>query len=130
MTEPVWIPRAVIEHIHFEQIQEHGGAHGLRDEAVLESILARPRNKWEYQSELDLAPLAAACGYGLAMGHPFLDGNKRVALMAMYVFLGTNGMELDAEEAEAVEIMWDLARGEVTEDALAEWLRSRISISE
>ena len=127
MTEPVWIPRAVIEYIHFEQIQVHGGTHGLRDEAALESALAHPKNKWEYQEGVDLSLLAAAYGYGLAKGHPFLDGNKRVALMAMYVFLGTNGMELDADEAEAVGIILDLARGEVTEDSLAKWVRSRIT---
>ncbi len=126
MKEPVWLDRPTLEHLHLQQAREHGGGHGLRDEQVLEAVLARPRNKWLYEETPDLALLAAAYGYGLARGHPFLDGNKRTAFMSIYVFLGLNGRELDTPEAEVVSVMLDLASGDMEEERLAEWVRTRM----
>lgn len=123
MPEPVWLSRMQLAAMHLDQIREHGGQPGIRDENLLESALARPRNKLAYSPEADLAELAAAYGFGLARNHPFLDGNKRIALVAMYVFLGLNGLELEAPEKEVVELMLEVARGDRDETALAHWLR-------
>jgi death-on-curing protein len=96
---------------------------GLRDENALESALARPRQRYSYESESDLATLAAAYGYGLASNHPFNDGNKRVAFVTMAVFLGLNGMRFMATEADVVTTIVALAAGELDEAQLAEWVR-------
>lgn len=109
--------------IHDQQIQEHGGRHGVRDKASIESALARPRHRWTYDNDADLADLAAAYACGLAINHGFVDGNKRTALLAAYTFLDLNGYELDAPEAEAVVIMRALAMGGVSEAGFADWLR-------
>src|SRR6202795_3376737 len=100
MTEPFWLTAAMIVAIHDEQLAIHGGSAGLRDQALLESALDRPRNKWAYESA-ELPTLAAAYGYGIARNHPFVDGNKRTALLAIYTFLGINGVEFLVPEAEA-----------------------------
>jgi death-on-curing protein len=123
--EPRWIDRLVVEAVQFDLIREHGGLPGLRDEHGLESALARPRQRLAYKAEADLAELAAAYGHGLAASHPFHDGNKRIAFVTMTVFLELNGVELAATEAEVVTVMLALAAGELDEDKLAEWLRSR-----
>jgi death-on-curing protein len=116
----------MIATIHYAQIREHGGRPGVRDESLIQSALARPRNKFAYEATVDLAILAAAYGFGLVKNHGFVDGNKRVALMAMYVFLFLNGMELDAPEPQAVSVMESLAAGKTSERALAEWLRNNL----
>jgi death-on-curing protein len=123
--EPRWIDRLVVEAVQFDLIREHGGLPGLRDEHGLESALSRPRQRLAYKAEADLAELAAAYGHGLAANHPFHDGNKRIAFVTMTVFLELNGVELAATEAEVVTVMLALAAGELDEDRLAEWLRSR-----
>ena len=92
MREPRWVPRLVLEAVHLDQLREHGGRPGLRDEHALESALARPRQKWSYEPASDLAALAAAYAFGIARNHPFIDGNKRAAFLAMMVFLGLNGV--------------------------------------
>lgn len=125
MAEPHWVPRVVVEAIHFDQVREHGGIPGLRDEDLLEAALARPRHKWTYKRRPDLASLAAAYGFGIARNHPFRDGNKRVAFVTMVVFLGLNGLEFSADEAEVVTIIRSLAAGETTEGDLARWIRDR-----
>jgi len=123
MKEPAWLDRLTMDAIHFDQLQEHGGIYGVRDEGLLESALARARNRWLYEPEWYLAALAAAYGFGLTTNHPFADGNKRVALMAMYVFLAVNGRRLVAPEAEAALVVLDVARGQLGEAELAAWLR-------
>ena len=123
MTEPVWLSRAVIETLHTNQIREHGGQPGLRDGGLLESALARPRHVWEYESGADLQALAADYAFGLAKNHAFLDGNKRIAFVAMNVFLILNGMEIEAPEAEVVATMVGVAAGTIDRDGLAGWLR-------
>jgi death-on-curing protein len=124
--EPRWLPRLVLDAAHFDQLREHGGRPGLRDEGALEAALARPRHKWSYDKKPDLATLAAAYGFGLATAHPYVDGNKRAAFLAMAIFLGLNGMELDATEPEVVTVMLGLASGQLKERELAEWLRGRL----
>ena len=126
MREPVWVDRLVVEVVHASQISEHGGLAGITDEGALEAALARPRQKWHYDKKKDLATRAAAYGYGLCQGHPFRDGNKRVAFVTMLVFLELNGRSIEAEETEVVALMLSLAAGELTERALAGWLKTRL----
>ena len=123
MTEPRWISLTVALAIHSDQIKEHGGSLGLRDRGLLESALARPLNVFHYESDSDLRALAASYGFGIARNHPFVDGNKRVAFQAMYVFLGLNGLRIESEEPEVVRMMLALASGELGEAELAAWLR-------
>ncbi len=125
--EPVWVPRLVVDAVHLDQIRAHGGLAGLRDENALESALARPRQRWNYESASDLPALAAAYGYGLCQNHPFRDGNKRVAFVTMVVFLRLNGLKFEAPEPEVVTAMLSVASGKCTEAELAGWLRARSS---
>jgi death on curing protein len=118
---PVWVLPSVIEAVHDAQVAEHGGAAGMRDAGLLASALARPRNLHAY-GETDLCRLAAAYASGIVRNHPFVDGNKRTAFLAAYVFLGLNGLELAADEAAAAAAMLTLASGEMGEQAFAEWL--------
>jgi death-on-curing protein len=125
MTEPLWLERAVVDAIYADQLQQHGGRPGVRDDNALESALARPRHKWAYDRAADLATLAAAYGFGLATSHPYTDGNKRIAFLAMYVFLGLNGRELEAPEPEVVSVMLAVADHRCSESQLAQWIRER-----
>jgi death-on-curing protein len=122
-----WIGRVVVEAVHLDLLREHGGMRSLRDEHALEAVLARARQRRAYDGDADLASLAACYGHGLCRGHPFNDGNKRIAFVTMAVFLGLNGHEFDAPEAEIVEVMMALAAGQLTEEELAVWLRSRMA---
>jgi death on curing protein len=115
----------MVEAFHADQLQQHGGGPGVRDEALLESALSRPRNR-HASGEHGSCRLAAAYGYGLSSSRAFVDGNERVAFVAMAVFLRMNGMGLRADEPDVVETMWALADGRLSEDDLAEWLRERI----
>ena len=122
MSEPVWLSSELVIAIHNEQLREFGGPPGLRDRTMLESALGRPRNKWTYGEE-DLAALAAAYAFGIARNHPFVDGNKRAALLSLVTFLGLNGIRFEADESQAVVAIRDLAAGEVDEAGLARWIR-------
>jgi len=124
VTEPEWLSKALILAIHDEQLAEHGGGAGVRDDGLLESAPARPRNRFGYDAAVDLATLAAAYAFGLARNHPFIDGNKRSAFVAAEVFLDLNGMTLTASDADCVLTMLRLAAGEIEEDAFAAWLRA------
>ena len=126
MPEPKWVSRLLVDAIHQDQLQEHGGLRGIKDDNALESALARPRQKLCYEPDSDLATLAAACGYGLARNHPYLDGNKRVAFMAMYTFLCMNGYEIQAEEEDVVRVMLKVAAGEWREEQFADWVRDHM----
>lgn len=126
MTEPLWLDRLILEAIHFDQIRLHGGLPGVRDENTLESALARPRNRSVYDESSDLSALAAAYGFGLTSSHPFNDGNKRIGFLAMYVFLGLNGVEIVAAEADVVDLMVTIAAGSRSEDEVVGWLRDHI----
>lgn len=129
MEEPLWVERIVVDAVHFDQLREHGGLQGIRDENALESALARARNKWAYEAERDPAVLAAAYGYGIATNHPYQDGNKRIAFLTMVIFLGLNGWDLDVPEPEVVATILALADGRCSEEELAEWLRGHIKLS-
>jgi len=127
MQEPIWVLRQVIEAAHLDQIREHGGLVGLRDPHGLEAALARPRQKWIYDPDADLALLAAAYAFGIATSHPFNDGNKRSALIAMVVFLDLNGYALTASEIEVVPVIVSLAAGDLSEVDLRDWVAQRMA---
>lgn len=122
MTEPNWLSDEIIIAIHDEQLAIHGGGVGLRDEGMLASALERPVNKWSYENA-GLPELAAAYAFGLAKNHPFIDGNKRTALLALYTFLYINGVDFIVPEADAAAAILALAAGEVDEDGLTRWIR-------
>ncbi len=124
--EPRWVPRLVIEAVHLDQVREHGGFIGIRDENALESALARAKQRWSYEETADLPRLAADYAYGISSNHPFRDGNKRVAFLAAVIFLSLNGLDFHAPEKEVVEKMLSLASGELNETNLTEWFRSRV----
>lgn len=119
--EPVWLSTELVIAIHDEQLRVFGGPGGLRDEGALESALGRARNRFHY-GEGDLATLAAAYCFGIARNHPFVDGNKRAAFLAIVTFLGLNGIDFDVPETEAVVMIRSVAAGEVDEDGLARWI--------
>jgi len=125
-SEPRWLGRLAIHEAHARQIREHGGPHGLRDADALEAALARPRHRWANAPEADLADLAAAYAFGLVRGHPYVDGNKRVGLVALAAFLDLNGTELLANDRDAADMILGLAAGSITEDDLAGWVRRRL----
>jgi death-on-curing protein len=110
--------------MHAELIAEHGGRAGIRDEGLLSSALARPRNRRVYGASTTLFELAAGYGVGIIRNHPFIDGNKRLVLMVMYVFLEINGYRLSASEADTADIMLRLAAGGLEEGDLARWLKA------
>ncbi|HET7614967.1 MAG TPA: type II toxin-antitoxin system death-on-curing family toxin [Gemmatimonadaceae bacterium] len=124
-----WLTRQMVEAVHAGQLGEHGGSPGIRDEGLLESALARPHHKSAYVARPDLAVLAAAYAFGLAKNHPFVDGNKRTAFMAAYVFLSLNGHDLEVAEPDIVLTMEGVAAGSVAEVRLADWFRERMSVS-
>ena len=118
-----WVPEAAVRAIHSELIAEHGGRAGIRDEGLLSSALASPRNKRVYGASSSVFELAAAYGFAIVRNHPFLDGNRRVAFSVMYVFLEMNGYLLEAPEVEMVDVILRLAAGKLEEKDLAGWLR-------
>jgi death-on-curing protein len=125
--EPNWIFRKALLLLHEQSLAEFGGARGLRDEGLFESALARPQNVQAYRSDCTLAELAASYGFGLAKNDAFFDGNKRIAFLAIGLFLLINGRRLAADQAEAVRIMLGVASGEVGEPDLAAWISSNMA---
>lgn len=123
MKEPVWVLPELVLAVHQALLAEHGGLPGLRDQALLESALARPQQKTAYNDDVSIFELAASYSFGLAQNHPFADGNKRIALTVAAVFLELNGHSLDASEPETVLVFQRLAAGTISEMELANWLR-------
>ena len=123
MSEPIWISDKVAKSIHVDQIVQHGGSPGIRDENLLSASLARPRHLFTY-GETTLFDLAAAYGYGLAKNHPFIDGNKRTAFAVMATFLVINGYWLEVPEIEVVAMMEGLAADRENQDSLARWIEN------
>lgn len=113
----------VVDAIHGDQVREHGGLPGTRDENALESALSRPKQRWHYGESADMAELAAAYAFGLVRNHPYRDGNKRIGFLAMATFLGINGYAFEATDAAVVTEFVALAAGDVSEDQLADWIR-------
>lgn len=127
MSEIIWLLEETVRAIHSRQISEHGGSPGLRDEGLLLSALARPQNLAAYGDPLpDLAALAAGYAYGIARNHPFIDGNKRTALVAARTFLLINGADVEASQEEKYVTFLRLAEGGLSEDELAGWIRERM----
>ena len=121
MDEPVWIGITTVLAVHDEQLAEHGGESGVRDPGLLESALARPRQRFAYGSAT-LPALGASLAFGLCRNHPFIDGNKRTSLVVLELFLHINGAELVASDEECVVTFVRLAAGDLTEDELAAWV--------
>ncbi|MHC4217423.1 MAG: type II toxin-antitoxin system death-on-curing family toxin [Planctomycetota bacterium] len=127
MAEPVWIRMDAVLAVHQRQLAEHGGEQGIRDAALLESALARPKNLLAYgEGDVDVPRLAAAYAYGLAKNHPFVDGNKRVAWVVCRMFLKLNGCDVDAPKQETYTAVMRLAEGNLAEDDLADWIRRHL----
>ena len=128
MNEPrfwIWIDREVLLALHDESLSEHGGSAGIRDEGLLDSALAKPLNVVAY-GEPDVAELAASYGYGLVKNHAFVDGNKRVAFLAVGLFLYMNGYRLTASQPDATQVMLALAASEISEAQFAQWVRGNL----
>jgi death-on-curing protein len=123
----IWLTRNMVEAFHRESLVRFGGADGLRDERLLLGALARAENIRAYEPDADLFRLAAAYCAGVVKNHPFIDGNKRTGILSAAVFLGLNGIDADFDEALIVTMVYGLAAGEVTEDKLAEWLRTSVT---
>ena len=125
--EPVWVREDVVRAIHSRQLSEHGGTAGVRDEGLLASALARPRNLLAYSDEVpDLAVLAAAYAAGLTRNHPFVDGNKRTAFVVSRLFLRLNGHDISASNEDKYRTFLRLAAGELAEEALVDWIAKRL----
>lgn len=120
-----WLSRAVLIAVHEEQLAEHGGAAGLRDEGLFDSALARPQQLANY-GEPDVANLAAACAFGLLRNHPFIDGNKRTGYVAAELFLVLNGYAMTATDESAMLTTLSLAAGDIDEATFADWLRRHL----
>jgi death on curing protein len=125
MTEWIWVATDVALAAHREQLAEHGGGEGIRDERLLDSAMARAPNLAAY-GEPDSAALAATYAFGIARNHPFVDGNKRTAAVVSETFLVLNGYALNASDAELVVAFLALASGDLSEDELADWFRTRL----
>lgn len=125
----VWLSPKLVRAAHEEQLVEHGGPSGIRDEGLLASALARPRNSALYESP-DAAALAASYAFGISRNHPFIDGNKRTAFVAMEVFLDLNGFELEVSDEAAVLNMLELAAGQIEESVFAQWIRDHLRVLE
>jgi death-on-curing protein len=123
--EPAWLDVQIALAVHDRQLAEHGGGQGVRDPALLESALVRPRNRWGY-GEDDRCALAAAYAYGIARDHPFVDGNKRTAWVFARLFLALNGVTTRFTPEDAIRAMLDLAGGELSEEEMAAWFRERV----
>jgi death on curing protein len=119
----VWLSRELILAIHDEQLAEHGGASGIRDEGLLESALSRPLNRAGY-GEPDIAELAAVYTIGIVRNHPFVDGNKRAGFAALFTFLGLNGAVFEPPEVDATMAILRLAAGDMADDEFIDWVRA------
>ena len=126
MNEPVWIDETLLIRWHDLVLGETGGASGVRDQGLLNSALARPVNRHAYEGVVDLIELAATYAVAVASNHPFIDGNKRAAFMALGMFLEDNGLRLAAEPDDATKVMFAVAAGEIGITELTDWLRPRV----
>jgi death-on-curing protein len=125
--EPVWVNRRALLLLHAESLTEFGGSSGMRDEGLFDSAVERARMRWTYAPKSSIAELAACYGFGLAKNHALVDGNKRIAFLAIGIFLRTNGYRLVADRAEAVVVMEDVAAGRLDEHGLGAWIAAHLS---
>lgn len=124
--DPRWLSKAVVLAIHDEQLAEHGGASGLRDEGLLDAALARPLNVFHYDPEADVSRLAAAYALGLAKNHPFMDGNKRLSFTVTETFLLLNGHQLVADDAACLHVWLAMASGTLGDEQFIAWLEANV----
>ncbi len=130
MREPVWVREDVVIAVHRRQLAEHGGGDGLRDMTLLESALAKPQNMYIYEDpKSDLGALAAAYAYGICTNHPFVDGNKRTALVICRLFLKLNGTNITASQTDKYQTFMDLAASKVTQVELQNWIAENLAIN-
>ena len=125
MKEPIWVDASDALAIHAQLLMRHGGASGVRDEGLLESALARPRQQFAYASP-DIIDMAMAYTAGIVQNHPFVDGNKRTGFVVGVLFLELNGFDFTASEAEAAQAVLELAAGTIDETGLALFLRDHV----
>ena len=121
-----WVSRRAVLYLHDESLRDHGGLPGVRDEGLLDSALMRPQHLLNYDSDATLAQLAAAYAVGIARSHPFSDGNKRTAFLALDLFCMINGWQVQTSQVDVVSIMLGVAANEVTEEQLAAWIGSKL----
>lgn len=126
VAEPRWIDADLLIPLHDNVIALSGGAAGLRDAGLLESALTRPQNRFSYEGETDIIVLAATYGVAVSANHPFIDGNKRAAFMALGLFLDLNGFALEVAPAKATETMYAVAAGKLDLEGLTAWLRVNV----
>jgi len=124
MDEPIWVDKPETLVAHSRQLAEHGGSDGIRDETLLDSALAKPRNVFAYADSPSLSALAASYAFGIAKNHPFVDGNKRTALVVSEGFLRFNGVKIVAPPEEKYLTFLHLADGSLSEEELAAWFTS------
>ena len=126
MNEPTWILDRSVRAIHLSQLAEHGGPVGIRDEGLLESALNRPKQRWTYEQDTDIAQLAASYAFGICQNPFFFDGNKRTATVLMETFIILNGSNLHASDSELYQTMMRVASGQLAEASLADWIRNNL----
>lgn len=128
MEDFIWVEMRLTREIHALQLAEHGGIEGIRDEGLLDSALARPKNLLAYSSQRpDITQLAAAYAFGIARNHPFLDGNKRTAAVVCETFLNLNGFDLTADDTSMTQVFLELAEGSLSEQQLLQWLKQYVA---
>jgi len=128
MFEPVWVRDDVARAVHRRQIAEHGGGDGVRDAGLLDSALNKPKNLYHYSDpKPELAAMAASYAYGIARNHPFIDGNKRTAFVVCRLFLKLNGADIAASQEEKYSTFLALSAGDLTEEALAQWITEHLA---
>jgi death-on-curing protein len=130
VSEPVWIEKAALLLAYAEAVTRTGGLAGLRDDGLLESALARPRNLFVYEGITDVRRLAVSYGTGILRNHPFADGNKRAAFLALSMFLNLNGFRLTADPVDAGDTFFSAAAGRLDEGALLEWISKNTATAE
>src|SRR5271168_3056891 len=123
MEEPRWVSKKAVLAMHSEQLSEHGGSNGIRDETLLDSALAKPLNVFDYADEPDIFRLAASYAFGIARNDAFIDGNKRTSLVVSITFLDRNGWDIVAPKDEVYFTFLYLAEGSLSEEQLADWFR-------
>jgi death on curing protein len=121
--QPLWVSKKAVPAMHSEQLAEHGGSDGIRDETLLDSALAKPLNVFAYADEPDIFRLAASYAFGISRNHAFVDGNKRTALVVSITFLDRNGWDIVAPKEEVYFTFLHLAEGKLGEEELADWFR-------
>jgi death-on-curing protein len=125
--EPIWVDAVIVDAVHTNQLHEHGGLQGTRDATALAAALARPQQKYISDPGTDIAQLAAAYAFGIAMSHPYSDGNKRMAFLVAAIFLQLNGYDLERTDDDVVETMRAVADKRMTEIELVSWIRGGLT---